>query len=112
MTEVTGISKTFGKKKILDNISFEVKANNICCLLGKNGAGKSTLINIITQGLRQDAGKIVINNTEFYTNTVLIKEKIGLVSEANDLIQELTGFQFLTFRSLVFYMPKKYLKKG
>lgn len=107
MIEVTGISKSFGRKKVLDNITFKVEPNNICCLLGKNGAGKSTLINIITQSIKQDEGRIIINDKEFSANTILVKEKIGLVSEANDLIQELTGFQFLAFRSLIFYMPEE-----
>ena len=107
MMEVVGISKSFGRKKVLDNITFKVERNNVCCLLGKNGAGKSTLINIITQSIKQDEGRIIINDKEFSANTILVKEKIGLVSEANDLIQELTGFQFLAFRSLIFYMPEE-----
>lgn len=106
MIEVLEISKAFKKKKVLERITFKIDANNICCLLGKNGAGKSTLINIITQMIRPDYGKVIINNKLFDRNSVLTKEKIGLVSDSNDLVEELTGFQFLTFRSLIFHIPK------
>ena len=106
MIEINKISKSFNKKKILKEITIKIEDNNICCLLGKNGIGKSTLINIITQTLKQDTGEIIINNVNFNKDSSLIKQKIGLANDSDDLIQELSGFQFLTFRCLIFSIPK------
>ena len=62
MIKVTSISKSFGKKKILENLNLEVKNGEILSLLGPNGCGKTTLLNILSGLLRQNEGNIYINN--------------------------------------------------
>lgn len=52
------MSKSFGKEKVLNGISFTVNHNEIFCLLGKNGAGKTTLLNILTGQIGFDSGYI------------------------------------------------------
>ena len=63
MLEIINLSKTYGTKKALDNINFKLE-NGIYGLLGPNGAGKSTLMNIITENLSADQGKILWNGQE------------------------------------------------
>ena len=57
---VKNITKRFGNKIVLDNISFEVEEGEIFGFIGPNGAGKSTLINIMTSILVPDSGTIEI----------------------------------------------------
>ena len=57
------LSKSYGKTKALDNISFEM-TEGIYGVLGPNGAGKSTLINLLTDNIRRDTGKILLNETD------------------------------------------------
>lgn len=66
--EVRGVSRTFGKQKVLDNVSFQVSGGQVCGLLGHNGAGKSTLINIITATRRADRGRCIIAGHEVSRN--------------------------------------------
>lgn len=58
--EIKNIEKSFGDKKIIDNVSFAVKKGRIVGLLGKNGSGKSTIIKMINDLLTIDKGEILI----------------------------------------------------
>ncbi|MCP5361680.1 MAG: ABC transporter ATP-binding protein [Hyphomicrobiales bacterium] len=69
--EIHKISKSFGKKKVLDDVSFTVNAGEIYGLIGLNGVGKTTLIKIIISLLRQDEGNISI----FGQDTHLVKTR-------------------------------------
>ncbi|MFP9098628.1 ABC-F family ATP-binding cassette domain-containing protein [Flavobacterium sp. RHBU_24] len=61
--ELHNISKRFGDKKILDNFSFNFKRGERIGIIGKNGTGKSTFLNMITQNLPVDSGKVVHGDT-------------------------------------------------
>ena len=58
---VRNLSKTFGRKKALDGVSFEVYRGEIYSLLGPNGSGKTTLLSIIAGILSPDSGEVLIN---------------------------------------------------
>ena len=58
--EVTGVSKRFGEKVVLDNVTFHVPVGEFLCLCGPNGAGKSTLLKMILGLIRPDQGSILI----------------------------------------------------
>jgi ATP-binding cassette subfamily F protein uup len=63
IVELHNISKKFGDKVILDNFSFNFKKGERIGIIGKNGTGKSTFLNMISQGIPVDAGKVVIGDT-------------------------------------------------
>ena len=83
--EVNNLSKKFGNKTVLRNISFSVNNSEIFGLLGPNGAGKTTIIRIILDVLRQDSGNVKIFGREFSEN---IKEKIGYLPEEGSLYKD------------------------
>jgi len=56
--EIAGLSKSYGEKKIVNDIDFYVKEGEILGLIGPNGAGKSTLVKMITDIERMDSGSI------------------------------------------------------
>ena len=64
--ELHHISKTFQERNIIDNFSYVFKKGDKIGLTGKNGTGKSTLLNIITNELKPDAGKVVIGETTVF----------------------------------------------
>jgi ABC-type Fe3+/spermidine/putrescine transport system ATPase subunit len=61
MITINAISKSFGAKKIVDNLTLDVKDNEILCLLGPNGCGKTTLLNMLSGLTKPDSGSITID---------------------------------------------------
>ena len=61
MFEVTGLSKSFGGLKALENLDISVKSGEVMGLIGPNGSGKTTTINLITGLLKADSGKVQLD---------------------------------------------------
>ena len=70
---VVGLSKSYGKKLVLDNVNFEIEEGSIVGLLGPNGCGKTTLIKILTGLIKDHTGTVKIANEEIgaYTKGVV-----------------------------------------
>jgi ABC-2 type transport system ATP-binding protein len=107
MLRIENISKSYGSKEVIKNVSFEIENNSICGLLGKNGAGKTTILNIINFLINPSSGSIYIDESKLNDQSFDQFKKIGFVNDRNDLISELTGYQFLKFRSLVYSIPNQ-----
>ena len=87
------ISLSFGKRQILDNISFNINKGEILGMLGPNGVGKSTIFNLITGLLKPDYGAIHfdnINATNYPIYLRTIKFKIGYVPQYGGYFHDLT----------------------
>lgn len=76
--EVKNINKSFAALKASDNISFELKQNEIHTLIGPNGAGKSTLIAQIAGSLKPDSGTIWLDGKNITTMSVAKRSRLGL----------------------------------
>ena len=87
LLEIKNVSKTFDKKKILDNVSLTVSKGKIIGLLGKNGAGKSTLIKLINGLLTLDEGTILFKGKEI---GVYSKKHISYLPERTYLDKNMT----------------------
>jgi ABC-2 type transport system ATP-binding protein len=90
---------------VLDNISFSVEHNGCFCLLGRNGAGKSTLINIMSDIIRPDSGRVTYGGLSFDKDELAIKRRLGVLPESDPTISELTGYQYLEFVSHLHDIP-------
>lgn len=81
MIEVVGVKKKFRRKKVLENISFNVKKGEITALLGLNGVGKSTLLKIIMGLVKSDEGEVLFNgeklNYKTYENIAFVPDVLN-----------------------------------
>ena len=87
------LSLSFGKRKILDNVSFAVNEGQVLGLLGPNGVGKSTIFNLITGLINPDYGSIIINSTTVNDYPIYLrttKFKIGYVPQYGGYFHDLT----------------------
>lgn len=106
---VSDLCKSFGKRKILDKISFEVGKQNFT-LLGPNGAGKTTLVNMICGLLKCDAGKISVCGFDPRTQMQEVRKRIGLVTQDTSIYDYLTARENLAFHANFYGVPKNSVK--
>jgi len=97
MIDVKNLSKSFGQKKAVENISFQVKKGDILGFLGPNGAGKSTTMRIITGYIPPTSGDASIGGFSVIKDPLKVKKKIGYLSETSPLYPEMTVEEFLSF---------------
>ena len=93
LVKVKNISLSFGKRQILDDVSFAVNSGEICGLLGPNGVGKSTIFNLITGLIQPNYGSIFfenINATNYPIYLRTTKFKIGYVPQHGGYFSDLT----------------------
>lgn len=95
--EIVNLSKNYGSKKALDDISFKVNKGEIMGFLGPNGAGKSTAMNIITGYIASSSGKIVVDGENIADNSLETKRKIGYLPEKPPLYIDMTVSEYLSF---------------
>ena len=88
---IQGLSKKFGSKKVLDNISLDAYRGEVLGLLGPNGAGKTTTIKIVMGFLSCDAGDITIDGLNLGKNYETCMAKLGGIVENPEMYKELSG---------------------
>ncbi|GMO63658.1 MAG: ATP-binding cassette domain-containing protein [Treponemataceae bacterium] len=97
MIEVQNLSKQYGGKKALDNISFSVGEREIVGFLGPNGAGKSTTMNILTGYLAPSSGTVRVGGFDIYESPLECKRRIGYLPERAPLYPDMTVREYLSF---------------
>ncbi len=102
---VKGVTRTFGEKRALDDVSLEVPAGSIFGFVGPNGAGKTTLIRSIVGVAKPDAGDIRIAGQSVLTDALACKRHIAYVPDNPDVYEFLTGMQYLDYIADVFEVP-------
>lgn len=93
--KISNLSKSFGKKVVLDDVSCEFEEGKIYGILGRNGAGKTTLFNCLNSDVRYEKGLITLSDQGVERS--LDFDDIGLVSASPVLPEFLTGYEFINF---------------
>jgi len=97
MIKVTNLSKRFGSKLAVDDLSFEVGKGEVLGFLGPNGAGKSTTMRMITGFIEPSAGSISVGGIDILKDPIRAKAKIGYLPENAPLYRDMTVVGFLKF---------------
>ena len=79
MVTIKNVTKSFGKKVAVDDLSFCAEEGKITGLIGSNGSGKSTTMRMIATLLKQDKGTITINDIDTAKNPVEARKQIGIL---------------------------------
>ncbi len=95
--EANGICKNYGKKKVLQNVSFYVKQGECVGIVGANGCGKSTLLSILSGINKPTNGSLSYAGENPSKNKKLFSQMIGYVPQENPLMDQLTVYDNLRF---------------
>lgn len=97
MIKVENVSKWFGAKKAVNNVSFTVAKGEVLGFLGPNGAGKSTTMRMITGFIPTDEGRITINDHDIENEPIKAKSVMGYLPENAPSYGDMTVLAFLRF---------------
>ncbi len=103
--ELTHLTKRFGDKVAVDDLSLSLEPGAFLGLLGRNGAGKSTTLKMITGLLKPTGGQIRVLGMDLDKDPLAIKRQIGVMPEDMALLEYLTGPQYLRFMGRMYELP-------
>jgi ABC-2 type transport system ATP-binding protein len=95
LIEIDGVTKSFGFKMALKNVTFSVPSGQICGLLGPNGAGKTTLFRLLMGILKATEGKLLIAGRDAFEQRVEVKRLIGFLPDEPVFYSYLSGREVL-----------------
>lgn len=105
MLKITHLTKQYGEKKAVDDLSLEIKPGEIYGFIGHNGAGKTTTLKSVVGILQFDAGEILIDGTSIKTDPLTCKRKIAYIPDNPDIYEYMTGIKYLNFIADIFGVP-------
>lgn len=105
--ELKNVSKSFGKRKVINDISLEVKEGEIYGFLGPNGSGKTTTIKMILRLIDLDSGTITVNGYDTKKQFEKAMECIGAIVENPDMYKYMTGLENLKLHARIRNVDKK-----
>lgn len=91
LIQVNDIRKQYGKKTVLDGVSFEAGSGKIIGVLGVNGSGKSTLFSILAGVIGRNGGSFVCDGVDLFKNEAARSALLGYVPQGTPLIEELSS---------------------
>ena len=97
MIEVRHLTKSYGPKKAVNDISFTAGEGQVLGFLGPNGAGKSTTMNILTGYISSTEGQAFINGVDILEDPIKAKQSIGYLPEQPPLYFDMTVNEYLNF---------------
>ncbi len=97
MIEVQHLTRRYGTKVAVDDVSFKIRNGHIYGLLGPNGAGKSTTMNLIAGCIAPSEGTVLINGYDICKNPIEAKRQIGYLPEQPPLFADMTPYEYLSF---------------
>ena len=97
MLKIENLTKTYGQKKAVDNLSLEIENGHIFGFIGHNGAGKTTTLKSIAGIMEFDQGNIYIDNKSIKEEPLACKKVMAYIPDNPDLYEYLTGIKYLNF---------------
>ena len=107
MLRIENLTKKYGEKKAVDNLSLHIRPGEIYGFIGHNGAGKTTTLKSAVGILNFDEGEIFINGTSLKKDPLQCKRDLAYIPDNPDLYDFMTGIKFLNFVADIFGVPAR-----
>jgi heme ABC exporter ATP-binding subunit CcmA len=104
--EAKGISKTFGRRRVLDKVDLVVGDGELVALMGPNGAGKTTLLRILATLLEPSAGDVIVQSVRLRDDPVTARKSIGVIGHSPYVYDDLTALENLSFYWSMYGLPR------
>ena len=105
MLKIEHLTKKYGDKKAVDDLSLHIQPGEIYGFIGHNGAGKTTTLKNVVGILRFEEGEIFIDGDSVKKNALECKKKIAYIPDNPDLYDYMTGVKYLNFIADIFAIP-------
>ena len=105
MLNIQHLTKTYGEKKAVDDLSLHIAPGEIYGFIGHNGAGKTTTLKAVAGILPFDQGEITVGSLSMKTDPLICKRQMAYIPDNPDLYEFMTGIQFLNFIADIFAVP-------
>lgn len=106
MIEIKNVTKKYGDKVALKDVSFNVNDGEIFAFIGHNGAGKTTLIKSIVGIHEFDEGDIIINGKSIKENPIACKKEMAFVPDNPELYEQMKAIDFINFICDIYEIPQ------
>lgn len=111
MLKIEHLTKKFGQKVAVDDLSLTVESGQICAFIGHNGAGKTTTLKAIAGIFGFDDGNIFVNDIDVVKNPIEAKLNMAYLPDNPDLYEHLKGIEYLNFVADVFNLSNSERKE-
>ena len=105
MLNIQHLTKTYGEKKAVDDLSLHIAPGEIYGFIGHNGAGKTTTLKAVAGILPFDQGEITVGGLSMKADPLICKRQMAYIPDNPDLYEFMTGIQFLNFIADIFAVP-------
>ena len=105
MLNIQHLTKVYGEKKAVDDLSLHIAPGEIYGFIGHNGAGKTTTLKSVAGILPFDAGEITVGGLSMKSDPLICKRQMAYIPDNPDLYDFMTGIQFLNFIADIFAVP-------
>ena len=105
MLKITNLTKKYGDKCAVDNLSLHIKAGEMYAFIGHNGAGKTTTIKACTGLLNFDEGEIYVDGISIKDQPLECKRKFAYIPDNPDLYEFMSGIKYLNFVADIYGVP-------
>ena len=102
MLKIEHLTKTYGDKKAVDDLTLHIQPGEVYGFIGHNGAGKTTTLKAVVGILPFDAGEIYIDGIRLKDDPIACKQKIAYIPDNPDLYDYMTGIQYINFVADIF----------
>lgn len=109
--ELSNVSKAFGSKKVINNLSFSVPEHSVFGFIGQNGAGKTTTMKMILGLLKADCGEILVNHEKVIFGQNRTNQFIGYLPDVPEFYGFMTSMEYLSMCGQITGMHKDVIKK-
>jgi ABC-2 type transport system ATP-binding protein len=105
MIQVNGLTKDYGARRAIDNLTFDAEQGEIVGFLGPNGAGKTTTMRILTGYMPPTDGSAIVAGYDIVEESLEVRKRVGYLPETVPLYNDMTALEYLKFMADLRHTP-------